>query len=198
MSQVKQKVIPRAKVETITRAKLLQNTASEVLHLFKDYSAFGAQWLIDRLPVIIQHELVNGFELVAYNGDEPVTSIEFNINWNDHSVQKTIKNEIDECELENGKTHVSTREVVDVVSKYLAQVNESVPGVHYEVWYKRNTPVRKQLGAEKYYELLGCEGSVEKERADARQYRVVRLMKAARKLRKVFFPGLEESSMEIR
>lgn len=198
MAQVKQKVIPRAKVETITRAKLLQNTAQEVLEVFKDYSAFGAQWLIDRLPVIMQHQLVSGFELVAYNGDEPVTSIEFNIDWTEHSVQQTIKSEIEVSELEDGKTHVSTRQVVDVVRNYLSQVNATVPGVRYEVWYVRHTRVRKQLGADKFYELLGCEGSEETERADARRYRVVKLMKAARKIRKVFFPGAEEASIDIR
>ncbi|GIT93360.1 hypothetical protein JANAI62_37780 [Jannaschia pagri] len=195
---VKQKVIPRATVQTITRARLLQNTAQEVLEVFKDYHAGHAQWIIDRLDVIIKHQLLAGFELVAYSGDKPATSVQFGFDWKTHKVQQEIKNEIDISGLKDGKTHASTGRVVDVVRNYLGQVNSSVPNVSYEVWIIRNNKVRREMGAEQYYDLLGCEGSVQKEIEDALYYGAIATMKAARRARKVLFPGAEEASMDIR
>jgi hypothetical protein len=70
--------------------------------------------------------------------------------------------------------------------------------VHYEVWFTRNGVARKQLGAEKYYELLGIEGSLQREIQDALAYAPIAAMNAARRAREIFFPGAEEASMDIR
>ena len=198
MSQVKQKAIPRTYVETLTRKAVLQHTAQSVLEEFANYAPGDARWLINKLPTIVKHELLSGFQLVAYSDGEPVTSVRFKLDWKEHKLQQEIKSDFDVADLEDGKTHASTREVVGLVHNYLKQVHNTVPNVHYEVWFTRNGVARKQLGAEKYYELLGIEGSLQREIQDALAYAPIAAMNAARRAREIFFPGAEEASMDIR
>ncbi|MEM6499469.1 MAG: hypothetical protein AAF709_22440 [Pseudomonadota bacterium] len=194
----KTKVRARAELKTMTRTALLASTTKQALHCFKKYTPHAVQWFLDNLDTILEHQLVVAVELVAYVGDEPITTITFDIDWNEHKVLKSIKNEVDISELDDGETFVSTHQVTEVVRTYLEKVTSSVEGVHFEFWYIRNGAVEDKIGPQKFDELLGLDYDPEKRRQDSKRYSGIWIMKAARKARKVLFPDAEETSFTIK
>lgn len=193
----KTKVRSTAAIKTITRNALLTLTAKHVLHTLEKYTPDGARFILGNLDTILQEQLINGFEIVAFQGGEPITAVHFDIDWNEHTVLKSIKNDVDVSGLEDGQTFVSTLQVTEVVDNYLHQVAHSAPGVEFEFWYFRNSAAEKKFGEEKYDQLMGVAHDPQRRRQNRKRYKSISVMKVASRALKTFFPDAEETSINV-
>ena len=186
----------KAHLRTMARTALLRRTAEEFVLCVGEYCPEDGKWLLKRLKPIIEHQLVSEISIMAIDGEDAITEVAFEFDWDEHTVLKNIKNEVDISELPDGETFVSTMEVIDVVRGYLAKVATSYPNAFFQLWIQHNSLARFTLGDEEFYRLLGV--SPESAEPSTRRYKKLASSLIARQIRRTLFPDAQEASVRMR
>lgn len=182
---------------TMTRTELLQSACRPFFRIAEELG-YNMNWFNKNLEVVINLQLIVGFEIVVFNETKPIGGIELAIDWDVHHGMVNAYGElVDVSEIEEGRTYASIEECIEVARKYVVGLMERGGGTRLEAWYTKNSAKVRSYGDARYHELLNTKPRSPEEKAKiARRFQKIRLAQEAKgQSRSSTFSDLSEASI---
>lgn len=190
---------PRPKTVNVTRTQLMRDTAERFLDIGVENGA-NAAFYYERLEVMTSMQLVDSFELVVYDrAKEPIGGVTLIFDWDTHTAMVESNGEFVASDILNvyGTTD-SISDTLAAVQRYVSGLRASEAGSCVSIWYTFNDARVRELGEERYNQLLDRQTPTASEDSDriARWNKVTRARSTHSGQRQSTFGDLPEASIK--